>query len=161
VTLLVLGIGLLGLAALQVTGLRVNDGALLRTRASLVAYDLADRLRADPGAFFARGQAQQGIVAVGPNDCDPPPGGANAVERWQRDVCRLQGRDPADPGVRLPAPANGDAASVDCRGGNSCGAGNCAIVIRWSDARGEAQVGNGDGDGDSEFRFCTRIATAI
>jgi hypothetical protein len=63
--------------------------------------------------------------------------------------------------VRLPAPANGDAASVDCRGGNSCGAGNCAIVIRWSDARGEAQVGNGDGDGDSEFRFCTRIATAI
>jgi type IV pilus assembly protein PilV len=48
IALLVLSIGLLGLAALQTIGLRSNMMASFRTQATQVAYDIADRVRANP-----------------------------------------------------------------------------------------------------------------
>jgi type IV pilus assembly protein PilV len=48
VALLVLSIGLLGLAALQTTALRANHEALMRTQATELAYDITDRMRANP-----------------------------------------------------------------------------------------------------------------
>lgn len=45
VTMFILAIGLLGLAALVVDGMRNNQGAYLRTQASILAYDMADRIR--------------------------------------------------------------------------------------------------------------------
>ncbi len=45
VAVLVLGIGLLGLAGLQTTGLHSNHSANLRTQATLLAYDMTDRMR--------------------------------------------------------------------------------------------------------------------
>lgn len=47
VAMVVLSIGLLGLAGLQATGLRYNHGAYLSTQATLQAYDMADRMRAN------------------------------------------------------------------------------------------------------------------
>ena len=47
VTLLVLSIGALGIAALQLTGLKYNAGASARTQASLLSNDLMDRMRAN------------------------------------------------------------------------------------------------------------------
>ena len=47
VALLVLAIGLLGLASLQSNGLRMNQSAYLRTQASILAYDIVDRMRAN------------------------------------------------------------------------------------------------------------------
>lgn len=48
VALLVLSIGLLGLAALQATGMKYNSDAYYRTQASIFAYDIIDRMRANP-----------------------------------------------------------------------------------------------------------------
>ena len=48
IALLVLSIGLLGLAALQTTGLRSNLMASMRTQATQLAYDITDRMRANP-----------------------------------------------------------------------------------------------------------------
>ncbi len=48
IALLVLSIGLLGLAALQTTGLRSNQMASMRTQATQVTYDITDRMRANP-----------------------------------------------------------------------------------------------------------------
>lgn len=45
VTLFILAVGLLGLAGLIVDGMRNNQGAYLRTQASILAYDMADRMR--------------------------------------------------------------------------------------------------------------------
>lgn len=45
IALLVLSIGLLGLAALQTTGLRSNQMASMRTLVSQFAYDITDRMR--------------------------------------------------------------------------------------------------------------------
>lgn len=47
ISMVVLSIGLLGLAGLQVTGLRNNHSAYLRSQATLLAYDIADRMRAN------------------------------------------------------------------------------------------------------------------
>lgn len=50
VTVLVLAIGLLGLAGLQVTTMRFNHSAYMRSQATNLAYDIADRMRANLGA---------------------------------------------------------------------------------------------------------------
>jgi len=47
VALLVLSIGLLGVAALQMTSLRNNRGSHLRSQAQVMAYDITDRMRAN------------------------------------------------------------------------------------------------------------------
>lgn len=48
VTLVVLAIGLLGLAGLQTTSLKHNNNAYQRTQATFLAYDILDRMRANP-----------------------------------------------------------------------------------------------------------------
>lgn len=58
VALLVLSIGLLGLAMLQVESIKHNTDAYFRTQATLLAYDIIDRMRlnrtaANAGAYVA------------------------------------------------------------------------------------------------------------
>lgn len=47
VAVLILSIGLLGLAGLQTLSLRSNHSAYLRSQATILAYDIADRMRAN------------------------------------------------------------------------------------------------------------------
>lgn len=52
VAVFVLAIGLLGIAGLQVTAIKSNHAAFLRTQSTQLAYDLADRMRANmPGTI--------------------------------------------------------------------------------------------------------------
>ncbi len=53
VSLAILAVGLLGLAMLQTTGLRYNTNSYSRTQATYLAYDLAERMRANVPAFQA------------------------------------------------------------------------------------------------------------
>lgn len=50
VSTVVLAIGLLGLAALQVGNLKNNQSAYYRSQATQLAYDIADRMRANAAA---------------------------------------------------------------------------------------------------------------
>lgn len=154
VAVLVLSVGLLGLAALQIAAVRANDSARLRTQATLAAYDLADRLRADPTSFFPLGQGSLDAVAIEEGDCERFQSGVDAISRWRRDLCALG----------LPPPSSGDFAQADCQNSNPCGSGNCAIIIRWEDSRGGRRLpedAEASGLAVREFRFCTRIASAI
>lgn len=45
VALVVLSLGVLGMAALQLTSIQQNQGAYMRSQATILAYDLADRMR--------------------------------------------------------------------------------------------------------------------
>jgi type IV pilus assembly protein PilV len=47
IALLIVSIGLLGLAALQANSLKFNHSAYLRTQATQLAYDMAERIRAN------------------------------------------------------------------------------------------------------------------
>jgi type IV pilus assembly protein PilV len=51
ITVVILAIGLLGLAGLQAAGLSFNNSAYNRSQATLFAYDIIDRMRANPAAI--------------------------------------------------------------------------------------------------------------
>lgn len=51
ITVLVFSIGLLGLASLQITGLKLEHDSALRTTATILAGDMADRMRANYSAM--------------------------------------------------------------------------------------------------------------
>lgn len=53
VAVAIMALGLLGLAGLQVQGLKNNHSAYVRSQAALYAYDMIDRLRADRQAAIA------------------------------------------------------------------------------------------------------------
>jgi type IV pilus assembly protein PilV len=55
VTVIVLSIGLLGLAALQATSVRFNHSAYLRSQATSLAYDIVDRMRVNRVAALNNG----------------------------------------------------------------------------------------------------------
>ena len=50
VAVVVLSVGLLGVAGLQTTGINAGNGAFYKTQASVLAADMADRIRANPQA---------------------------------------------------------------------------------------------------------------
>ncbi|HEX7037013.1 MAG TPA: type IV pilus modification protein PilV [Pseudomonadales bacterium] len=80
VAVLVMGIGVLGVAALQMVSLQNNRLALERGEAVHLAYDVMDRLRANPGADYQIG------FGDGPPDApDCLGGGANCSPDQMRD----------------------------------------------------------------------------
>jgi len=67
IALLVLSIGLLGLAALQTVGLRSNQMASMRTVATQMTYDMTDRMRANPDGMTTANQ----YYVLGTGDATP------------------------------------------------------------------------------------------
>ncbi len=53
ISLLILSVGLLGLASLQVVGLQNTQGGAQRAQAAFLAYDITDRMRTNPAAVTA------------------------------------------------------------------------------------------------------------
>lgn len=47
ISVVILSVGLLGIAGLQATGQRANNSAYLRSQATVLAYDMIDRMRAN------------------------------------------------------------------------------------------------------------------
>jgi type IV pilus assembly protein PilV len=54
IALLALSVGLLGIAGLQLTGLRSNQSSAWRSQATYLAYDILDRIRANRGINAAQ-----------------------------------------------------------------------------------------------------------
>jgi type IV pilus assembly protein PilV len=70
IALLVLSIGLLGLAALQTIGLRSNEMASMRTTSTMLTYDISDRMRANPqGTIDGDYIIDSGVVTETVTDC--------------------------------------------------------------------------------------------
>jgi type IV pilus assembly protein PilV len=97
VALLVLAVGMLGIAGLYVTSLRASGSALLRTQAVNLAADMADRIRANPTASvaYAAAAADNGCVG-GVVDCTPAALAADDLFRWQAQL-RTTLPDDGDP----------------------------------------------------------------
>jgi type IV pilus assembly protein PilV len=87
VAVVVLSIGLLGLAGLQLKGLQVNQGSTYRWQAAMLAEDIADRMRADSASALAGNYTMTfGSTA--------PPGGGGAgtqatIGEWLARVAAL------------------------------------------------------------------------
>lgn len=94
VAMVVISVGMLGIAALYVEGLRAGRTSIYRTMAIDLASDMADRIRVNPtaGAAYAGGGAQNscvddGVVVV--VDCTPPQLAAEDIFWWQQSVQTL------------------------------------------------------------------------
>ena len=65
VALVVISVGLLGVAALQLTSLRNSQGSYLRTQATALADDIIDRMRANHTAAIPSSGASPYVTAIG------------------------------------------------------------------------------------------------
>jgi len=94
VALVVLAVGLLGIAALYVESLSASRSALLRTQAVNLAADMADRIRANrnAGVGYAAGTADTGTQTAA---CETTAGcttaelAAHDVFRWKTEGAAL------------------------------------------------------------------------
>jgi type IV pilus assembly protein PilV len=64
VALLILGVGLLGAAAIQLNALKYTDSARMTSQASFIAYDMMDRIRANAAADYTVTPPTSGNLSV-------------------------------------------------------------------------------------------------
>jgi type IV pilus assembly protein PilV len=91
ITILILAIGLLGMAALQAVSMRSNQSANFRTQATALAYMIIDRMRANSDAVQTGGYLATDLGAF---DCagDPTdsPIATHDIEIWRQQIaCQL------------------------------------------------------------------------
>ena len=91
VALVVLSVGMLGIAGLYVTSLRSGGGAIYRMQAVNLASDLADRIRANPGANVAYmgAAANNNCYGAGAALCLPPAMAANDLLVWNTQLANI------------------------------------------------------------------------
>lgn len=123
VAVIVLAIGLLGFAHLQITSLKNNQSAQSRTIATVMAADILDKMRANQTA------AQAGSYALA-IDANPP-----------TDPGNVAGEDIADwlntLATELP---NGDGA-INCVAFNITTPFVCDITITWREVQDDNNLG--------------------
>lgn len=143
VTLVILAVGALGLAALQLTGMRSNYSAYQRTQVTIAVHDLVDRIHAEPERFRHRRLDTSAAT------------GHVAFDAWRDELLRL--------GLTPPA-LDRHMGELDCTDANRCGAANCSVTVRWDDSRGQALAPAGTagepaprGLSELAFRICTRL----
>jgi len=139
VALIVLAVGLLGLATLQNLGLRFGHQSYERTQATILIYDIVDRMRANPtgvnGGAYAI--ALTGSPPSVSSDCNST--ACNAAEMATFDLSEwlsnISGQaTPANPGVNRPMLAGGQGEIV------SIGGSRFDITIQWVEQRQGAGV---------------------
>lgn len=118
VALVVLSIGLLGVAALQLTSLRSNHGSAMRSQATFLAYDIIDRMRANQSNSDA--DKNRYVVSLTGNGTAGTVHG-NDIIAWKQNIARTL---PAFIEGGASKPANGSVA----RNGNIF-----TVTIKWGD----------------------------
>ena len=143
VTLIVMSVGLLSLAGLQVIGLRNNHSAYLRSQATIQSYDIMDRMRVNVLAVEDGHYHQPTVVGskgTENSNCETTTGCARAAMaahdlfKWNQGIANVL---PGGVGVVCidSTPDDGDTSDPAC---DSIGAGNLktamyTIKIWWDD----------------------------
>lgn len=121
VALLVLSIGLVGLAALQSNGLKFNHSSYLRTQSTILMYDIIDSMRANRSAALDTSCYVVGLSGSVPS-CDAV---ATAdINNWKTNLA-----------AQLPS---GDGA-VALKGGTTGRV--YTITVQWEDREYDAESG--------------------
>jgi type IV pilus assembly protein PilV len=120
IAILILAIGMLGVAAMQAMSLRNSLSALERSQATVQTYAILDAMRAN----IVDARANQYNLALAAAPCPVPAAGATLPTR---DLSNWIGSLQATLGPSA------------C-GGVACAANVCEITIRWNDERGSGGV---------------------
>ena len=118
VSALVLSIGLLGLAGLHVTSIRSSHSSFYRSQATLLAYEIADRMRANP--LQARALAYN-ISSIAGESISGDGQAAADLADWKSNL-----------GDALPASFDG---RINCQAD-----GDCLVEVQWDDSRPERKI---------------------
>jgi len=142
IAVVILSVGLLGLAALQATSLKSNHASLVRSQIAILSYDMVDRMRANMPAVtlgdYDLPTSTQNANCTTTTGCTPTQMADHDYFEWSTLIARAL---PAGEGVvcRDGTPNDGtDAASHACDGGAEF------VVKLWWDE-------NGDGTLDPPF----------
>lgn len=130
VAMLILSIGLLGLAGLMASGLRNNHSAYYRTQATWLAYDVIDRMRAN------QANASDYSVAMGAAAEGEGVAGAD-VANWKAMIATT-------------LPEGDGAVLVNAAGGVR----TVTIDIQWNDSRG---TNSPDDESTKTFTVMSRL----
>ncbi|MET0533462.1 MAG: type IV pilus modification protein PilV [Steroidobacter sp.] len=134
VTVVLISVGLLGIAALQLQTLRGNQEAYVRSQASVLSADILDRMRANASAFRAGGY-DAGYNGTG----DTSTRAGQDLAEWQTTINRT-----------LPGGVEVAAGRVERVAATQI----VTITIRWR----ERATGDGTANGgDREFRVRSEI----
>lgn len=139
IALVIISLGLLGLAGLQVTSLQQNQSALYRSQATLFAYDIADRMRANMDQV----EAGRYFLAAGTLDDDcisytASAAGCSDIEMASHDLAEWQNAIsnelPLGGGRVCRSDLSGDAiGNPDCETANSTFP--IVVYVWWNDDR--------------------------
>jgi len=145
----VLGVGLLGLAALQAQSLQFNYSALQRSQANILAYDIIDRIRANQSlALTSANIYNQGFGVPGSGtDCQAAAANCSTTEmaafdirQWKCSLGKFNGMAPcAGLGIDGPLTDGEGSVAVNVVAGRA----QVTVTIRWTDNR-TARVADGD-----------------
>jgi len=87
IALIIMSVGMLGIAGLYVYSMQAGRTALFRHQAVTLAGDVADRIRANPRAVGAYASAGANNNCVGGGiDCTPAAMAANDIFLWQQQA---------------------------------------------------------------------------
>ena len=120
VSLVVLSIGLLGVAGLQLASLRSNQGAALRSQATFLAYDIIDRMRANRGAALAGAYD----IALGASPVAGTVAG-NDLTQWKQEI-----------GSTLPAGAITPDGAIQLDPATQV----VTVTLQWDDSHGSPSL---------------------
>ncbi|MCK7568851.1 type IV pilus modification protein PilV [Marinobacter xestospongiae] len=144
VTVVILAVGLLGVASLTMGGLKNNQSAFLRTQATLLASDMADRMRLNSAEAIAGSYDGFSTKSV---PSAPSCGGAGCTASERVDADKVEW-------AQLVNGANGGMAmlpggeGIIAGGGGATTAGNTFTITilwaesQWDEANGEVQTIN-------------------
>jgi len=133
IAVLVLAVGLLGLAGMQVVSLKFNHNAYLRSQATFLAHDAIERMRAN------RVAALSGAYNISFGE-DPASGSVaeDDLAEWKDRIAR-----------ELPGGDGAITVSASSR--------QVSVEVRWDDARGDDSSENTGTDGLMVFRVTTGL----
>ena len=91
IALIVMSVGMLGIAGLYVQSMQAGRTSMLRHHAVNLAGDIADRIRANPtaGAAYITTQGTDNNCVAGNTDCTPAEMAANDIFLWQAQAAEF------------------------------------------------------------------------
>ncbi len=137
VALIVMSIGLIGLAGLQVTSMRQNHSAYMRSQAVQLTYSMADRVRANAvGAAageYHNVNATAHAACTGTDGCSESDMAEDDMFRWSENVSDL-------PGGLAQVCRDSTPTSIACDNSGSV----YVVRVRWNDSRATSVAGYQD-----------------
>ena len=140
ISVLILGVGILGIAAMQTTALRNSQSSFERSQAVMHSYAIIDAMRANRVAALA-GAYNMAMACAAPGL-----GGGTLAETDLNQWI-----------VSMKTGMGGSAADTTTCGSIACDTGNCTVVVQWDDSRATDGASAGPQQGDDKYQVTTAV----